>query len=111
MASTQAISYASKVDPKYERTILVITKIDKMETGYYQQIDHYNCLGKIAVRGKLPDESITIDECRKKEQQLFDLNQECANFPKGSRGILDLITLLMIQQKKNLIDSKPIIKK
>jgi len=92
--TTQAIEFARDEDPNNERSLMVVTKIDRMEKGFTCQFANQYGLGIVAVRNRTQeevDEEISFEEVREKERQAIQSSEELQELPDYSKGTESLI--------------------
>lgn len=99
-ASHESIKIAKEFDPNGERTLGVVTKIDRVEQGTDiisklkgEGKGHIKLkLGFVAVRNRTPQEvkdGLRLSDARQKEQDFFEAS---GKFVPGTYGIPELIT-------------------
>jgi len=96
---SESIMLSRKVDPDGERTIGVVTKIDKCEKGIRSKLEGKGPgnlilkLGYVAVRNRTQEEidaNMSFSECRMKESLYFNSHPELKNMPHHYLGIEEL---------------------
>ncbi|KAH9290598.1 hypothetical protein KI387_034715 [Taxus chinensis] len=108
----ESIRMSQKVDEDGERTLAVVTKVDKAPEGLREKVaeDAMNIgLGYVCVRNRVEGESIV--KARKKENELFKTHPLLSGIDKSIVGIPILAHKLMKIQAAGITNSLPRIMK
>lgn len=99
----EAFALAKTADPKSERTLVVVTKIDLRSQEFMSQFREMcnTKLGVVCVRNRTSDEvkkRVLFDEVKQLERLQFS-SPDLAELPQSSRGVDQLVFQLVQLQK------------
>lgn len=109
----ESIRMSQQVDKEGNRTLAVVTKVDKAPEGLLEKVttDAVNIgLGYVCVRNRTHEDD-TIEIARKREKQLFSTHPALINLDKSMVGIPILAEKLMHIQAQMVKDCLPKIRK
>lgn len=109
----ESIRMSQQVDKEGNRTLAVVTKVDKAPEGLLEKVttDAVNIgLGYVCVRNRTHEDD-TIEIARKREKQLFRTHPALKNLDKSMVGIPILAEKLMHIQAQMVKDCLPKIRK
>lgn len=98
LTTSEAIELAGKEDPMMERSLVVVTKIDRAEKGFVNELDSLRGgLGVVCVRNRTQEEvdkKVSFEEVREREMMCF-MEAGLNEIPEESRGTSQLISYLV----------------
>ncbi|XP_052879836.1 dynamin-related protein 4C-like isoform X2 [Gossypium arboreum] len=109
-STCESIRMSQQVDKNGERTLAVVTKVDRAPDGLVDKVtaDDVNIgLGYICVRNRIGDES--YEEARKEEARLFETNAHLSCIDKSIVGVHVLAEKLVQIQAKAIAKCLPAI--
>ncbi|KAG4164298.1 hypothetical protein ERO13_A13G006000v2 [Gossypium hirsutum] len=107
-STCESIRMSQQVDKNGERTLAVITKVDRAPEGLVDKVtaDDVNIgLGYVCVRNRIGDES--YEEARKEEARLFETNAHLSCIDKSIVGVHVLAQKLVQIQSKAIAKCLP----
>ncbi|CAI5950106.1 unnamed protein product [Closterium sp. NIES-64] len=108
-STCESIVMSQEVDPDGDRTLAVVTKVDRAPDGLYEKIQSNSVrigLGYLCVRNKT-DADATHDDARRAEAVFFNTHPELSQIESHSLGIPALAERLTEIQAKRVADSIP----
>ncbi|CAI5468136.1 unnamed protein product [Closterium sp. Yama58-4] len=105
----ESIVMSQEVDKDGDRTLAVVTKVDRAPDGLYEKIQGDSVrigLGYVCVRNKT-DADASHEEARRAEEAFFNNHSEMCQIEAHSRGIPALAQRLTEIQAKRVADSIP----
>ncbi|CAI5966716.1 unnamed protein product [Closterium sp. NIES-65] len=108
-STCESIVMSQEVDPDGDRTLAVVTKVDRAPDGLYEKIQSNSVrigLGYVCVRNKT-DADATHDDARRAEAVFFNTHPELSQIESHSLGIPALAERLTEIQAKRVADSIP----
>ncbi|XP_071724589.1 dynamin-related protein 4C-like [Rutidosis leptorrhynchoides] len=107
-STCESITLSQKVDRTGQRTLAVVTKVDKSPEGLLEKVtsDDVNIgLGYVCVRNRIGDES--YDEARKEEAEIFETHPLLSKIDKSIVGIPVLAQKLTQIQANSIARNMP----
>ncbi|CAI7801903.1 unnamed protein product [Closterium sp. NIES-54] len=108
-STCESIVMSQEVDPDGDRTLAVVTKVDRAPDGLYEKIQSNSVrigLGYVCVRNKT-DADATHDDARRAEAIFLNTHPELSQIESHSLGIPALAERLTEIQAKRVADSIP----
>ncbi|CAI5480054.1 unnamed protein product [Closterium sp. Yama58-4] len=105
----ESIVMSQEVDEDGDRTLAVVTRVDRAPDGLYKKIQGNSVgigLGYVCVRNKT-DADASYEDARKAEDACFNNHPELSQIESHSRGIPALAQRLTELQAKRVADSIP----
>ncbi|UJR07356.1 hypothetical protein I4U23_011642 [Adineta vaga] len=116
--TSESIQICQQYDPRYERQIIAVSKIDKHDQGIGDKLQGVGpgsiafSLGCVAVLNRKQEEidaNISFEEMRRREQDFFRKNPAFKNVPKEYLGSYELVKKLVSVQQNRIRSTLPII--
>lgn len=100
----ECIKMSKEADRKGERTLAVVTKVDKCPEDLYDKVMSNTIeigLGYVCVRNRI-DEDCSYEDARQKERELFENNPHLSQIPGSMVGVSTLAEKLMHIQAESI---------
>lgn len=108
-STSESIAMSQAVDPKGERTLAVVTKVDRCTDGVYEKVTANSVkigLGYVCVWNP-PELGMSYEEIRKKEARFFKKHPQLSTLPGYMLGIPSLASQLASIQSERIEQCLP----